>query len=409
RQEEEGATLCRKLDYQELTPCLIEITAVWEKMLSSQQREVDEDGMEKQETDKENTVSPDELLECVKKGVPRSLRGQIWLFLIQQRQQMGGSASDNSYSDANYDDLLKQLTTHQHAILIDLGRTFPNHPYFSTPLGPGQLELFNLLKAYSLLDTEVGYCQGLSFIVGVLLMHMEEISAFHVLKYLMYGLGLRKQFRPNMTALQLKLYQLTRLLHDHYKDVYDHFEAHEISPTLYAAPWFLTLFASQFPLGFVARVFDMVFVQGIDALFKVALMLIGNHRALILQCDTFESIVDFLKITLPEMVQVQMERIINQAFELDVERELRAYEVEYYVLSEEITFSSTRQHQQQQQQQQQIQKQDTGTTTEARFPRIEKRRMSIDLEMLYRLENQNRALKNQNQELVEKLQVRMFC
>ena len=71
-----------------------------------------------------------------------------------------------------YDLLLKQLTSQQHAILIDLGRPFPNHPYFSSPLGPGQLALFNLLKAYSLLDHEVGYCQGLSFVAGVLLLHV---------------------------------------------------------------------------------------------------------------------------------------------------------------------------------------------------------------------------------------------
>ena len=56
---------------------------------------------------------------------------------------------------------------------------------------------------------------------------------------------------------QIQLYQLTRLIHDNYKDLYDHFEVHEIAPTLYAAPWFLTLFASQFPLGFVGRVFGM--------------------------------------------------------------------------------------------------------------------------------------------------------
>ena len=51
------------------------------------------------------------------------------------------------------------------------------------------------------------------------------------------------------------MYQLSRLLHDHYRDLYNHLERYEIAPTFYAAPWFLTLFASQFPLGFVARVF----------------------------------------------------------------------------------------------------------------------------------------------------------
>lgn len=35
------------------------------------------------------------------------------------------------------------------------GRTFPTHQYFSAQLGAGQLSLYNLLKAYSLLDTEV--------------------------------------------------------------------------------------------------------------------------------------------------------------------------------------------------------------------------------------------------------------
>lgn len=54
---------------------------------------------------------------------------------------------------------------------------------------------------------------------------------------------------------QVQMYQLSRLLHDYHRDLYSHLEEHEIGPSLYAAPWFLTVFASQFPLGFVARVF----------------------------------------------------------------------------------------------------------------------------------------------------------
>ena len=41
-------------------------------------------------------------------------------------------------------------------------------------------------------------------------------------------------------------------------------------------------------------------------------MLLGNHKELIMQCDSFESIVDFIKTTLPEMTYIQMERVINQ-------------------------------------------------------------------------------------------------
>lgn len=51
------------------------------------------------------------------------------------------------------------------------------------------------------------------------------------------------------------MYQLSRLLHDYHRDLYSHLEQQEIGPSLYATPWFLTAFASHFPLGFVARVF----------------------------------------------------------------------------------------------------------------------------------------------------------
>ena len=51
------------------------------------------------------------------------------------------------------------------------------------------------------------------------------------------------------------MYQLSRLLHDYHRDLHCHLEQQDIAPSLYAPPWFLTSFASQYPLGFVARVF----------------------------------------------------------------------------------------------------------------------------------------------------------
>ena len=56
-------------------------------------------------------------------------------------------------------------------------------------------------------------------------------------------------------SLQIQLYQLSRLLHDHHPDLYCHLEEHEIAPVHYSAAWFLTMFASEFPLAFVSRVF----------------------------------------------------------------------------------------------------------------------------------------------------------
>ncbi|XP_046772426.1 TBC1 domain family member 1 isoform X7 [Gallus gallus] len=346
-----------KLDYEEITPCLKEVTLIWEKMLSTPGRSKIKFDMEK-------------IHSAVGQGVPRHHRGEIWKFLAEQYHLKHQFPNKQQPKDTPYKELLKQLTSQQHAILIDLGRTFPTHPYFSAQLGAGQLSLYNILKAYSLLDQEVGYCQGLSFVAGVLLLHMSEEDAFKMLKFLMFDVGLRKQYRPDMTILQIQMYQLSRLLHDYHRDLYNHLEEHEIGPSLYAAPWFLTMFASQFPLGFVARVFDMLFLQGSEAIFKVALSLLGSHKPLILQHENLETIVDFIKNTLPNLGLVQMEKTISQVFEMDIAKQLQAYEVEYHVLQDELIDSSLN-----------------------------------DNQRLDKLEKANSSLRKQNFELLEELQV----
>ena len=52
----------------------------------------------------------------------------------------------------------------------DIARTYPEHDFFKKKDGVGQEALFNVMKAYSIHDREVGYCQGSAFIVGLLLM-----------------------------------------------------------------------------------------------------------------------------------------------------------------------------------------------------------------------------------------------
>ena len=255
-----------KLHYEEILSYPRPVVLLWEKLLSPSA-----------------TASPDlsALVRAVEKGVPKQRRGESWRLLVNTRNASSEAElaalppwcrNDNHNSlcrqkqpevdyehfpllDVPYEELLGQLTSHHHAIIIDLGRTFPTQKYFQASLGPGQLSLYNLLKAYSLFDSQVGYCQGLSFIGGVLLMHLDEKEAYYMLRYLMLELGFRRQYLPDMAALQVQLYQMARLLRDLHRDLYEHLEENEISPTLYAAPWFLTLFASQFPLGFVARVF----------------------------------------------------------------------------------------------------------------------------------------------------------
>lgn len=347
-----------KLDYEEVGTCQKEVLIAWDKKLLNCRTKI--------------RCDMEDIHTSLKEGVPKSRRGEIWQFLALQYRLRHRLPNKHQPPDTSYKELLKQLTAQQHAILVDLGRTFPTQPYFSVQLGAGQLSLFNLLKAYSLLDKEVGYCQGISFVAGVLLLHMSEEQAFEMLKFLMYDLGFRKQYRPDMMSLQIQMYQLSRLLHDYHRDLYNHLEENEISPSLYAAPWFLTLFASQFPLGFVARVFDIIFLQGTEVIFKVALSLLSSQEALVMECENFENIVEFLKSTLPDMNTTEMEKIITQVFEMDISKQLHAYEVEYHVLQDELLESSY---------------------------------ACEDNESLEKLERANNQLKRQNMDLLEKLQV----
>lgn len=64
------------------------------------------------------------------------------------------------------------MSPHERAIRRDLNRTFPEHSFFKERDGVGQESLFNVLKAYSVHDKEVGYCQGSPFMVGLLLMQV---------------------------------------------------------------------------------------------------------------------------------------------------------------------------------------------------------------------------------------------
>ncbi|XP_044769476.1 TBC1 domain family member 4 isoform X1 [Neomonachus schauinslandi] len=346
-----------KLDYEEIGVCQKEVLITWDKKLLNCRAKI--------------RCDMEDIHISLKEGVPKTRRGEIWQFLALQYRLRHRLPNKQQPPDISYKELLKQLTAQQHAILVDLGRTFPTHPYFSAQLGAGQLSLFNLLKAYSLLDKEVGYCQGISFVAGVLLLHMSEEQAFEMLKFLMYDQGFRKQYRPDMMSLQIQMYQLSRLLHDYHRDLYNHLEENEISPSLYAAPWFLTLFASQFPLGFVARVFDIIFLQGTEVIFKVALSLLSSQETLIMECENFESIVEFLKTTLPDMNTSEMEKIITQVFEMDISKQLHAYEVEYHVLQDELQESSY---------------------------------ACEDSEPMEKLERANSQLKRQNMDLLEKLQ-----
>lgn len=160
-----------KLDYDEIVICDKQAIDRWETIID---KEHANDGMASKR-------DPRVLLQAIRNGVPRMKRGDVWMYLAEQFTINTAPVDIKKFPNYNtpYHVLLKSLTEHQHAIFIDLGRTFPNHQYYKAALGVGQLSLFNILKAYSILDPELGYCQGLGFICGVLLLHVSGTVDFN--------------------------------------------------------------------------------------------------------------------------------------------------------------------------------------------------------------------------------------
>ena len=65
------------------------------------------------------------------------------------------------------------------AIGKDIDRTFPGHALFEG--AKGQNSLRRILSAFALHNPEMGYCQGLNFVAGFLLLIMGEEQAFWTL------------------------------------------------------------------------------------------------------------------------------------------------------------------------------------------------------------------------------------
>merc|ERR1719357_1847698 len=202
----------------------------------------------------------------------------------------------------NYRILVTKETPDEKVIFRDIHRTFPAHEFFKEAGGSGQEALFRISKAYSVYDSEIGYCQGQSFLIAALLLQMPEEQAFGVLVEMMHSYSLRDLFRENFEQLQLRFYQLDRLVEKRLPDLWQHFQQVGLETHMYASQWFLTLFSAKFPLFLVFRVLDVFMLQGIDTIFQVSLGLLMMVKKDLLAQD-FEGIMKYFRVNIPKRLR----------------------------------------------------------------------------------------------------------
>ncbi|XP_066232881.1 ecotropic viral integration site 5 protein homolog isoform X4 [Saccopteryx leptura] len=258
--------------------------------------------------------------ELVRKGIPHHFRALVWQLLC--------SAQSMPIKD-QYSELLKMTSPCEKLIRRDIARTYPEHNFFKEKDSLGQEVLFNVMKAYSLVDREVGYCQGSAFIVGLLLMQMPEEEAFCVFVKLMQDYRLRELFKPSMAELGLCMYQFECMIQEHLPELFVHFQSQSFHTSMYASSWFLTIFLTTFPLPIATRIFDIFMSEGLEIVFRVGLALLQMNQAELMQLDMEGMLQHFQKV-IPHQFDGGPDKLIQAAYQVKYNsKKMKKLEKEY--------------------------------------------------------------------------------
>ncbi|KAG9203721.1 hypothetical protein G6514_002332 [Epicoccum nigrum] len=224
-------------------------------------------------------------LNKIRGGIPAPLRGVVW---------QSASGSRDKLIEDQYESLCGESSPYENIINKDLGRSFPGVEMFKDPEGEGQKMLGRVLKCFSLYDNKIGYCQGLGFLVGPLLMQMGDKEAFCVLVRLMEDYDLRSCFLPDLSGLHLRIFQFQKLLSQHMPDLALHLEDMQIE-SAYLSQWFLSFFAVTCPLPMLFRIYDVLFAEGAsETIMRVALALMKRNEAKLLSLTEMEDVMQLL-------------------------------------------------------------------------------------------------------------------
>lgn len=245
--------------------------------------------------------------ELVRQGVPLNLRAQIWKLLADVQHTPQASQE--------YRQLLKQTSLHEKEINRDLARTYPENDYFKDEAGPGQESLFNVMKAYSLFDPEVGYCQGIPFVVGLLLLHLSEEDSFLLFCKMTHDYRMREIYMPTFAELGFCIYQLECLVQEQLTELHMHFQAQNFDTSMYSSQWFLTLFTRNLPHHLAYRIMDLFLSEGLDMIFKLSVAILQICKADLLKLD-LEGLMKYFYKEMPSRIEDDPEYLITQACQI---------------------------------------------------------------------------------------------
>uniref|UniRef100_A0A8D2ZZK6 TBC1 domain family member 30 n=1 Tax=Scophthalmus maximus TaxID=52904 RepID=A0A8D2ZZK6_SCOMX len=259
-------------------------------------------------------------------GIPKEWRKRVWLTLADQYLHSISIDWDktlrfafNERSNPDDDSLGIQ-------IVKDLHRTGCSS-YCGQEGEQDRVVLKRVLLAYARWNKAVGYCQGFNVLAALILEVTEgdESDALKVMIYLIDKVLPESYFANNLRALsvdmavfrdllRLKLPRLSQHLH-HLQKAANRDAGGSYEPPLtnvFTMQWFLTMFATCLPAATVLKIWDSVFFEGSEVLFRVALAIWERLGERIEYCQT----ADEFYSTMGQLTQEMLEHNLMDPAEL---------------------------------------------------------------------------------------------
>ncbi|XP_070536638.1 USP6 N-terminal-like protein [Ptychodera flava] len=222
------------------------------------------------------------------KGIPLAIRGDIWSRLLELKKV-------KDEQPGVYEKMRRRARTTSpdiRQIDLDVNRTYRDHIMFRDRYGVKQQALFHVLAAYSMYNTEVGYCQGMSQIAALLLMYLNEEDAFWGLsqlltdtKHAMHGF-----FIPGFPKLLRFQEHHDRIMKKLLPKIKKHMDKMDIFTSLYTMKWFFQCFLDRVPFTLTLRLWDIYMLEGQKILTAMSYNVLKMHKRFILKKNMEETV-----------------------------------------------------------------------------------------------------------------------
>ncbi|KAJ7329267.1 hypothetical protein JRQ81_015441 [Phrynocephalus forsythii] len=243
------------------------------------------------------------------KGIPLQLRGEVWSLLLdvpKMKEEMKDYYNTLKIKARGASPDIRQID-------LDVNRTYRDHIMFRDRYGVKQQSLFHVLAAYSVYNTEVGYCQGMSHITALLLMYMNEEDAFWALVKLLSGPkhAMHGFFIPGFPKLLRFQEHHDKIMKKFLSKLKQHFDSQEVSTSFYTMKWFFQCFLDRTPFRLTLRIWDVYILEGERVLTAMSYTVLKLHRKHLMKLQ-MEELVQFLQETLAKDFFFEDDFVIDQ-------------------------------------------------------------------------------------------------